>query len=96
MNPPYGGGGKMPDVVQEYVREKYEYKANYYVSFFEVCERLSRDAGRIGMLIPGHSYIKEGSPASELILSALRAGLIFSLSLDWVYWTMRQSELSEV
>ena len=59
MNPPYGGGGKMPDVVQEYVREKYEYKANYYVSFFEVCERLSRDAGRIGMLIP-RSFLYKG------------------------------------
>ncbi len=59
MNPPYGGGGKMPDIVQEYVGKNYKYKANYYVSFFEVCERISKDAGRIGMLIP-RSFLYKG------------------------------------
>ena len=59
MNPPYGGGGKMPDAVQEYVKGKYKYKANYYVSFFEVCENITKDAGRVGMLIP-RSFLYKG------------------------------------
>ncbi|MFB6186406.1 MAG: Eco57I restriction-modification methylase domain-containing protein, partial [Halobacteriaceae archaeon] len=59
MNPPYGGGGKMPDVVQNYVRENYQYKANYYISFFEVCENIVTDSGRVGMLIP-RSFLFKG------------------------------------
>lgn len=52
MNPPYGMRGRMPDDVQEYVSEQYDYYPEYYVNFFEVCERLSKSDGRIGMLIP--------------------------------------------
>jgi len=35
MNPPYGSGGKMPDVVKEYVDNHYDYTAEYYINFFE-------------------------------------------------------------
>ncbi|ELZ40999.1 hypothetical protein C471_07445 [Halorubrum saccharovorum DSM 1137] len=52
MNPPYGMRGRMPDDVQEYVTEQYDYYPEYYVNFFEACERLSKSDGRIGMLIP--------------------------------------------
>jgi|AntRauMinimDraft_3_1070383.scaffolds.fasta_scaffold00305_6 hypothetical protein len=52
MNPPYGMRGRMPDAVQEYVEENYEYYPEYYISFFEACDRLARSNGRVGMLIP--------------------------------------------
>jgi predicted RNA methylase len=52
MNPPYGSRGRMPDSVQEYVESKYKYSAEYYINFFEICDTLSKDYGRIGMLIP--------------------------------------------
>ncbi len=52
MNPPYGMGTRMPDPVQEYVRRCYEYYTDYYISFFEVCERLCKSKGRVGMLVP--------------------------------------------
>ena len=56
MNPPYGSGGRMPNPVQEYVSENYEYMTEYYVNFFEACDRLARERGRIGMLVP-RSYL---------------------------------------
>jgi hypothetical protein len=52
MNPPYGSGGRMPDDVQTYVEDHYEYTSEYYINFFEVCDRLVKENGRIGMLIP--------------------------------------------
>ncbi|AXG08429.1 BREX-5 system adenine-specific DNA-methyltransferase PglX [Haloplanus rubicundus] len=52
MNPPYGSGGRMPDAVQEYVEEHYEYTTEYYINFFEVCDRLAKADGRTGMLVP--------------------------------------------
>ena len=52
MNPPYGSGGLMPDRVQEYVEERYRYSPQFYVNFFEACHRLTKESGRIGMLIP--------------------------------------------
>ena len=52
MNPPYGSGGRMPDDVQAYVREHYEYTTEYYINFFEACDRLVTADGRIGMLVP--------------------------------------------
>ncbi len=52
MNPPYGMRGRMPDDVQEYVSNHYDYYQEYYVNFFEVCERLSKNDGRVGMLVP--------------------------------------------
>jgi hypothetical protein len=52
MNPPYGMRGRMPNGVQEYVIEQYDYYPEYYINFFEVCEQLSKPDGRIGMLIP--------------------------------------------
>jgi len=52
MNPPYGRGGRMPDAVQDYVEEHYEYGTQYYINFFELNQRLSKPRGRIGMLVP--------------------------------------------
>jgi len=58
MNPPYGSGNRMPDVVQEYVKENYSYKADFYISFFEACDRLTTQNGRIGMLVPRQFMFK--------------------------------------
>jgi len=54
MNPPYGSGGRMPDSVQEYIKENnnYEYTTEYYINFFEACDRLAKTNGRTGMLVP--------------------------------------------
>ncbi|WP_252697952.1 BREX-5 system adenine-specific DNA-methyltransferase PglX [Natronosalvus vescus] len=52
MNPPYGSGGLMPDPVQNYVEQHYRYQPQFYVNFFEACENLTKERGRIGMLIP--------------------------------------------
>jgi hypothetical protein len=52
MNPPYGAKGRMPDTVQNYVEEHYEYYPEFYINFVEVCNEISADHGRIGMLIP--------------------------------------------
>ena len=52
MNPPYGSKKRMPDPIQDYIESHYEYYPNFYISFFEVCDNLTKDAGRIGMLVP--------------------------------------------
>jgi hypothetical protein len=52
MNPPYGSQNRMPDVVQNYVNNRYSYSAEFYINFFEVCENLSKQNGRVGMLVP--------------------------------------------
>ena len=52
MNPPYGSGGRMPDDVQAYVEDHYDYTTEYYINFFEACERLVKTNGRVGMLVP--------------------------------------------
>ncbi|CAP15650.2 BREX-5 system adenine-specific DNA-methyltransferase PglX [Halobacterium salinarum] len=52
MNPPYGSGGRMPDPVQEYVSDTYNYKEEYYINFFEACDRRTKTNGRTGMLVP--------------------------------------------
>jgi len=52
MNPPYGSRGRMPDVVQSYVKGRYDYTTQYYINFFEVCDRIVERGGRIGMLVP--------------------------------------------
>ncbi len=51
MNPPYGSRGRMPKPVKKYVKKKYEYDPEYYINFFEVCDNLVSDGGRVGMLI---------------------------------------------
>ncbi len=58
MNPPYGSGGRIPDDVQEYVEENnsYEYTTEYYINFFEACDRFVRQNGRVCMLVP-HSFM---------------------------------------
>ncbi|WP_436936505.1 BREX-5 system adenine-specific DNA-methyltransferase PglX [Halovenus marina] len=52
MNPPYGTENKMPDVVEEYIREHYRYKPEFYVNFFEVCNKIVKPRGRVGMIVP--------------------------------------------
>ncbi|SFL63492.1 Methyltransferase domain-containing protein [Halogranum rubrum] len=52
MNPPYGSGNRMPDEVHNYVEDHYKYKPEFYINFFEVCENIVRDNGRIGMIVP--------------------------------------------
>jgi type I restriction-modification system DNA methylase subunit len=52
MNPPYGSRGRMPDIVQKYVRDHYDYTTQYYINFFETCDRLVEANGRVGMLVP--------------------------------------------
>ncbi|UPM45334.1 BREX-5 system adenine-specific DNA-methyltransferase PglX [Halocatena salina] len=52
MNPPYGMRGRMPEDVKSYVEQQYQHYPDYYINFFEVCERLSKEHGRVGMLIP--------------------------------------------
>jgi hypothetical protein len=52
MNPPYGSGGRMPDAVQDYVSDTYDYKEEYYINFFEACDRRTKNNGRTGMLVP--------------------------------------------
>jgi len=59
MNPPYGSVNRMPDSVTDYVNEHYEYYAEFYISFFEVCERLSKTKGRVGMLVPRTFMFKD-------------------------------------
>jgi len=52
MNPPYGSKNRMPESVTEYIEDRYEYTPEFYINFFEVCENLVREQGRIGMLTP--------------------------------------------
>ncbi|WP_241433864.1 BREX-5 system adenine-specific DNA-methyltransferase PglX [Natrialba aegyptia] len=52
MNPPYGSRNRMPDMVKDYVEDHYKYKPEFYINFFEVCDRLTRKSGRVGMLVP--------------------------------------------
>jgi len=52
MNPPYGSQRRMPKPVRKYVKEHYSYPPEYYINFFEVCDRLVSSGGRIGMLVP--------------------------------------------
>ncbi len=56
MNPPYGSQTKMPSGVRSYVRDNYKYTAEYYVSFFDMSCRLTKEEGRIGGLIP-HTFM---------------------------------------
>jgi hypothetical protein len=51
MNPPYGARGRMPSDVTNYVEEEYEYGPEYYINFFEICSRLAKQDGRVGMIV---------------------------------------------
>ena len=51
INPPYGSKNRMPDSVEEYVKEQYTYSPEFYINFFEVCDRLTQENGRTGMLV---------------------------------------------
>lgn len=52
MNPPYGSRNRMPKVVKDYVKSHYEYNPEFYINFFEVCDALTKQSGRVGMLVP--------------------------------------------
>ena len=56
MNPPYGARERMPKAVRKYVEEHYDYAPEFYINFFEIGERLSKEGGRVGMLVP-HSFM---------------------------------------
>ncbi|WP_251951636.1 BREX-5 system adenine-specific DNA-methyltransferase PglX [Salinibacter ruber] len=58
MNPPYGARYRMPDSIKEYVRDTYEYGPEYYINFHEACDKLLKENGRIGMLVPRSFMIK--------------------------------------
>jgi hypothetical protein len=42
----------MPDSVEDYVEGHYDYSPEFYINFFEVCDGLAKESGRIGMLVP--------------------------------------------
>ena len=52
MNPPYGSRNRMPNIVQDYVEGHYQYTSEFYINFFEVCDRITKSNGRVGMLVP--------------------------------------------
>jgi type I restriction-modification system DNA methylase subunit len=58
MNPPYGSRNRMPESVKGYIRENYDYPAEFYVNFYEVCENITEIGGRIGMLVPQSFMLK--------------------------------------
>ncbi len=51
MNPPYGARGRMPSEVTDYIENHYKYGPEYYINFVEACDRLSKQDGRIGMIV---------------------------------------------
>ena len=52
MNPPYGARSRIPTGVKKYIEEHYDYTPEFYINFFEVCDRLTKPNGRVGMLVP--------------------------------------------
>ncbi|WP_420183120.1 BREX-5 system adenine-specific DNA-methyltransferase PglX (plasmid) [Haloarcula sp. KBTZ06] len=77
MNPPYGAQNRMPDVVQNYVDEYYEYTSEFYINFFEVCNRVSKKNGRIGMLVPWSFMFKRSFQDFREDLVGERGGFDF-------------------
>ena len=59
MNPPYGSKNRMPDVVQDYVNTHFDYSAEFYINFFEVCDGITKQNGRVGMLVPWSFMFKQ-------------------------------------
>ena len=63
MNPPYGSGygssGRMPEEIKDYVLDHYKYSPEYYINFFEVCNNLLKNDGRVGMLVPRSFMFKD-------------------------------------
>ncbi len=58
INPPYGSRGRMPKQVKDYVEENYRYMPEYYVNFIEMCMKLLKTKGRLGMLVPRYFMFK--------------------------------------
>ena len=59
MNPPYGSDNRMPSTVTKYVENHYDYSTEFYINFFEVCDRITHLNGRIGMLVPRSFMFKQ-------------------------------------
>jgi len=59
MNPPYGSQTRMPDSIKSYVKDHYQYTTEFYINFFEVCENLAKNQGRVGMLVPRSFMFKK-------------------------------------
>jgi hypothetical protein len=59
MNPPYGSKNRMPDIVQDYVNKYLDYSAEFYINFFEVCDGITKQNGRVGMLVPWSFMFKQ-------------------------------------
>jgi hypothetical protein len=59
MNPPYGSQNRMPDSVEDYVEEHYDYPTEFYINFFEVCDRITKPSGATGMLVPRSFMFKQ-------------------------------------
>jgi len=95
MNPPYGSVNRMPDSVEDYVSENYDYAPEFYINFFEVCDRMAKDSGRIGMLVPWTFMFKRSSENSGRTSSAAEVDLTFSQNSVMESLTMRRLVLSE-
>jgi len=52
MNPPYGSQGRIPSGVRNYLEDNYKYTAEFYINFFEMCESITKEYGRVGMIVP--------------------------------------------
>ncbi|MCS4162224.1 hypothetical protein GGP94_002667 [Salinibacter ruber] len=52
MNPPYGSKDRMPNNIKNYIGKNYKYSKEFYINFFEMCNRVTKEGGRVGMLIP--------------------------------------------
>jgi len=79
----------MPNSVKQYIDSNYQYPAEYYINFVEVCDRMSKENGRIGMLVPGRSCSKTGQGHSERISLAGWVASISWPSLGMGSWIMR-------
>ncbi len=59
MNPPYGSRNRMPKSVKKYLDSHYNYPAEFYINFLEVCDEITKEDGRIGMLSPRSFLFKD-------------------------------------
>ena len=102
MNPPYGTRNRMPDSVQKYIEATYDYPAEFYINFLEIGERISKDSGRIGMLIPRTFMFKHrfqefrtdmvGGSASFDYLAEFGMGILDNATVNTAATVIRSDE----
>ncbi len=103
MNPPYGSRGRMPEEVKNYVDAYYRYNPEYYINFFEVCKRLTKKRGAIGMLVPRSFMFKksfedfrkdflDGEEGKFNLLSELGIGVLDNATVRTVGTVVRVNE----